>query len=202
MRAYILYKDKSVKGFRRLVNSGGGVYDKYRALAVSFLRYASGELDKNLAEYDKVLDLNSIRLENVFPKNYKWLISDATLKSDRAYLNSIESRITEFEGGKEDNLKLMVGVQFLKLVLLTKIVETYLSAAASLKSAGMEPKTGTLRLIDLGIGKSVFKYFDILQEFQNKSIDDWLNYKSDPATANYFFSSMKRILSVLTSNNE
>lgn len=200
MRAYILYKDKSVKGFRRLVNSGGAVFDKYRALAVSFLRYASGDMDKNLATYDQDLDINSVRLENIFPKTYKWLVSDVALKQSREYLDSIESRITEFEGGKEDNLKLMVGVQFLKLVLVSKLVETYLAAASSMKKAGLN--VSDLKLIDLGIGKSVLKYFDVLQEFDSKSVDDWLNYKSDPATANYFFSSMKRILSILTSNNE
>lgn len=200
MRAYVLYKDKSIKGFKKLITSGGSIFDKYRPLATSFIRYAGGDFDKNLAEYDAILDLNSIRLENIFPKSFKWMVSDVSLKNSRNYLLSVESRITEFEGGKEDNLKLLVGLLFLRFVLLTKIVETYLVTVSELKKGGVD--ISSITLADIGIGKSLLKYFSILNEFDSKSIDDWLTYKSDPATAKYFYSSMKRILSILSGSND
>lgn len=200
MRAYVLYKDKSIKGFKKLLNSGGSIFDKYRPLATSFIRYAGGDFDKNLAEYDALLDLNSIRLEDIFPKTYKWMVSDVSLKNIRNYLLSVESRITEFEGGKEDNLKILVGLLFLRFVLLTKIVETYLVTVSEMKKGGMDISNVTLQ--DIGIGKSLLKYFNILNDFDNKSVDDWIAYKSDPATAKYFYSSMKRILAILSGNNE
>ena len=199
MRAYILYKDKSVKEFKRLMTSGGQVFDKYRALATSFLRYAGGDLDKNLADYDAVFDLNSINLESVFPASYKWLVSNVSLKNLREYLESVEKRITEFDG-KEDNLKILVGMLFLRFVLLTKIIETYLSVVGEIAKSGYD--ISQLGLRDIGIGKSVLKYFDTLQDFDTKTVDDWLNYKVDAGTAKYFYSSMKRILSILVGNND
>lgn len=199
MRAYVYYKDKSVIGFKRLVNSGGGIFDKYRTLAVSFIKYAGNDLDKNLAVYDSILDINSIRLEDIFPKKYKWFVSDIALKGLREYLKSIEKRITEFEGGKEDNLKLMVGILFLRFVLLTKIVETYLTVASEMKKSGQD--ISNLTLNDVGIGKSLLKYFDVFHDYELKSVDDWLNGNIDTATAHYFYSSMKRIMSILTSTD-
>lgn len=194
MRSYILYKDKSVKGFKRLLNSGNSIFDKYRSLATSFIRYAGSDLDEKLSSYDADLNINSIMLENVFPTKYRWLVSNASLKNAREYLDSLENRITEFEG-KEDNLKILVGILFLKFVLITKVVEMYLEAATSLKRSGKD--VSNLSLETIGIGKSTLKYFDDFEELGNKKIDDWINYKVDEATAKYFYSSMKRILSVL-----
>lgn len=195
MRSYILYKDKSVKGFRRLVNSGNSIFDKYRSLATSFIRYAGSDLDTKLSSYNVDIDINSINLEAVFPTKYRWLVSNAALKNSREYLESLEDRITEFEGGKEDNMKILVGTLFIKLVLITKLVETYMEAAVSLKKSGKD--VSGLTLEDLGIGRSVLKYFDNFQDLSSKTLDDWLNYKADPVTAKYFYSSTKRILSVL-----
>ena len=195
MRSYILYKDKSVKGFKRLVNSGNSIFDKYRSLATSFIRYSGSDLDTKLSSYSSDIDINSINLESVFPTKYRWLVSNASLKNSREYLESLEDRITEFEGGKEDNLKILVGTLFIKFVLITKLVETYMEAAVSLKKSGKD--VSSLTLEDLGIGRSVLKYFDNFQDLSSKTLDEWLNYKADPVTAKYFYSSTKRILSVL-----
>lgn len=199
MRAFILYKTKSLLGFKRLVNTGGGVFDKYRSLAVSFIRYAGGDLDKNLAVYDVSLDLNSIELERVFPIKYKWMVGNQFLKAQKDYLNNLEKRIEDFKG-KDDNLKILVGVLFLRFVLLTKMVESYLAIASEMKKSGQD--ISNLEIRNIGIGNSLLKYFDILEEFDNKSIDDWVNCKIDSGTASYFYSSMKRVLSILTSSDE
>ena len=196
MRAYVLYKDKTVKSFKKLINAEGSIFDKYRVFAIHFLKYAQNELDRNLAEYDSILDFNTLDLESVFPKKYKWLISNIALKNHRSYLKNLESRITEFEN-KEDNLKLLVGIQFLRFLIVTKIVETYLSASCELKKSGAD--VSKLTLSDIGINKRIMKWLDIFQEFDNKTVDDWLNLTVDYATASYFYSSMKRILSILTS---
>lgn len=196
MRSYVLYKDKSVKGFKKLVNTGNGIFGKYRSMASSFIRYAGSDLDKKLSRYDSVLNLNSITLESVFPTKYRWLISNVSLKNSWHYLNSIEDRIQDFNSDElKENLKVMVGILFMKFVLITKVVETYLEAAATLKSAGHD--VSNLTLADIGIGKQVLKYFDDFEVLASKSIDDWLQYKMDPATARYFGSSMKRILSIM-----
>lgn len=200
MRAYVLYKDKSVKGFKRLMVSGGSsLFDKYKSMANSFIRYAGSDLDENLSSYDAVLDLNSINLEQVFPTEYRWLVSNQALKNSREYLETLETRITEFEGGKEDNLKMLVGVLFVRFVLVTKIVETYLAVATAMKKNGKD--VSNLKLVDVGIGKSVLKYFDGMEDLCSKTIDEWLNYDADVVVAKYFYSSMKRVLSVLLGND-
>lgn len=199
MRAYLIYKDKTVKGFKKLTNAGSGIFDKYRSKAVQFIRYASSDLDNNLAQYDDILDLNTINLEDIFPAKYKWLVRNIVLKQSSGYLKSIEDRIGEFKGSKEKNLKAMVGLQFLRFVLLTKIVETYLEIAANMKSQGIDVKK--LDLNDVGITKQILKYYDDLEILGDKSIDDWLNTNIDEAEANKFFSSMKRILTILMSRD-
>lgn len=197
MRAFLVYKDKTAKGFRKLTNSGSGIFDKYRTLAVSFLRYSISDLDTNLAEYDTELDLNSIKLESIFPVKYKWMVSDVALRQSRKYLETLETRITEFENGKEDNLKLLVGYLFLRYTLLVKLVETYMVSAYNIKKSG--GNITNLTMEEIGVTKRILKYFDGLQDLGNKSIDDWLNMKVDPTVAKHFYSSMKRILTILMS---
>lgn len=199
MKAYILYKDKTIRGFRGLINSGGGIFDKYRTLAVTFLRYASSDLDSKLAEYDNEIDLDSIRLEQVFPTKYRWFVSDVAFKSLRQYIKSIEERITEFQG-KEDNLKILVGILFLRFLLITKLVELYCSSLVNIKKSGGDI-TG-ISLEDIGITNQILKHYVLFQDLGEKSIDDWINMKIDPTAAKYFYSSMKRICKILLSMNE
>lgn len=194
MKAYLVYKDKSVLGFKKLMNTGGGVFGKSRSLAASFIRYAGSDLDKEIAQYSSVLDIDSIVLENVFPTKYKWLISNKSLKGSRDFLKSLENRITEFQG-KEDNLKILVGILFIKFVLITKITEAYLAAAYAYAQSGIDVSSFTLD--KMGIGKSTLKYFDELEAIGVKTLDEWLAYTPDPVECKYFYSSMRRILMVL-----
>lgn len=200
MKSYLLYKEKSVKVFKKLVSSSGNLFDKYRPMATSYIRYAGSDLDKNLVTYEEMIrsasgkDLSTINLEDIFPANYKWLIGEVSMRNSRDYILALESRLGEFQG-KEDNLKLLVGVYFIKFVLVTKIVETYLASLSSFVERGVDASDVTLNKI--GIGKSVLKYFDELEDLQSRTIDEWLNYKADPIECRYFYSSMKRILTIL-----
>lgn len=198
MKTYLLYKDRSVRSFKRLAG-GGQVFDKYRSLATSFIRYAGTDLDNNLALYGNTLDIQSIRLEDVFPAKYRWLVRDVELRNSKDYLENLEQRIQEFQG-KEDNLKILVGVLFIKFVLITKIVETYLSSAVSLKENGVD--ISKIDTGDIGIGNSTLKYFDELQTISGKTIDEWLSYTADSVEAKYFYSSMKRILTILIGDDK
>lgn len=200
MRAYLVYKDKSVKGFKHLINTGSGIFDKYRTLAVTFIRYTSTDLDTKLAEYDMELNLNGITLEQVFGNKYRWLVSDISFRTSRNYLKNIEERITEFEGGKEDNLKVLVGVLFLRFVIITKLVETYLGSLSAIKAAG--GNIDNVKLSDIGISKQIMKYFAVLEDLGDKTIDDWLQMNIDPSAAKHFYSSMKRIMTILMSVDE
>lgn len=199
MRAYVIYKDKSEKSFRKLINAGSGIFDSYRTLATKFIKYSGSDLDAKIAEYDKELEISSIKLEKVFPTKFRWLISDVSLRTSRNYLKSIEGRITEFQG-KEDNLKILVGILFIKFVLITKLVETYCTAAISLKKNGKD--VSNLTLEDIGIDNKMLKYFSDFEDLSSKSIDDWLKLNIDPVTSKHFYSSMKRMLKILMSTND
>lgn len=198
MKTYLLYKDRSARVFKRMA-VGGQVFDKYRSLASSFIRYAGSDLDSNLALYGNTIDIENLKLENVFPPTYRWMVRDIELRSSKDYLENLESRVLEFQG-KEENLKILVGVLFIKFVLITKLVETYLASVVSLKENGVDiSKVG---MEDIGIGKTTLKYFDELAEISSKTIDEWLNYKADPVESKYFFSAMKRILTILTGDDK
>lgn len=202
MRAYLMYKDKSAKGFKRLINAGSGVFGKYRTLAVSYLKYSTNELDSKFAEYDKVVDLNSIVLESVFPTKYKWLVSDKALRGYRDYLRSLEKRITEFENGKEDNLKLLVGILFIRYVILNRIIEVYLSATYEKRKDGSLAENTYLELGDVGISNQVMKYFMILKDFGDRSIDDWLSINIPDDVSKKFYSTMKRVMQLVVSEEK
>lgn len=202
MRAYLMYKDKSAKGFRRLINAGSGVFGKYRTMAVSYIKYSTTDLDVKFEEYDKVIDLNSVTLESVFPSKYRWLVSDKALRGYRDYLKSLEKRITEFENGKEDNLKLLVGVLFIRYVLLNRIVEVYLSALYERRKSGVLDDTKFLDLSDIGVTNQVMKYYVILKDFGDKSIDDWLSITVPDDVAKKFYSTMKRVMQIVMSEEK
>ena len=107
---------------------------------------------------------------------------------------------TYIQGSKEDNLKVLVGVLFIRFVILTKIVETYCATAVNLKRAGQD--VSNLSLEDIGINNQVLKYYLKFEDLGEKSIDDWLNLTIDHVAAKHFYSSMKRILKILMSTNE
>lgn len=197
-----MYKDKSAKGFKRLINAGSGVFGKYRTFAVSYLKYSMSDLDVKFAEYDKVVDLNSIVLENVFPTKYKWLVSDKALRGYRDYLRSLEKRITEFENGKEDNLKVLVGILFIRYVLLNRLVEVYLSATYEMRKSGALAENVFLDLGDVGISNQVMKYYMILKDFGDRSIDDWLKVTIPEDEAKRFYSTMKRVMQLVVAEEK
>lgn len=198
MRVYLLYKRKSLLAFRKLVAGGGGLFDVYRSYAIAYLKYLDKDFDDKIAYYGSIIpNLDAIQLEQVFPSEYKWMIKNDVLKAQIDYIENLNKRVTEFKGEKEPNLKLCVGVTFLRLVLISKIVDMYLATIAEMKSNGLDVNNVTLK--DLGVGKSILKYFDILETFDGKTIDDWKNCKIDKAVEGYFYSSMKRIMKIFTS---
>lgn len=202
MKAYLMYKDKSAKGFKRLINAGSGIFDKYRTMAVSYIKYSTSELDEKFMEYDKVLDLNSITLENVFPTKYKWLISDKALKGSRDYLRSLEKRITEFENGKEDNLKILVGTLFIKYVFLNRVMEVYLGALYEKRKEGAIDENTLLSINDIGITNQVMKYYTLLHDLGDYTIDDWLNLTITADVSKKFYSTMKRVMQIIMSEEK
>nr|DAP29931.1 MAG TPA: hypothetical protein [Bacteriophage sp.] len=164
---------------------------------MDFIKYAKNELDTELDTManNGGFELDSIVLEKVFPTKYKWFVRDVKLKALRSYLKEVESRIQEFQGGKEDNLRLLIGVHFLRFVLLTKLVTLYVSTYSEMKRVGLN--VDNLTISEIGIGQSILKYILSFEEFDNKTIDDWLNLVVDSNLMKYYFSTMKRIMSIL-----
>lgn len=197
MRGYLFYKDKTLLELRKFLTVGDSIFDKFRPQAVSFIKYAKSDLDSELElmAQNGNFSLESINLENVFPTKYKWFVKDVKLKSLRKYLHEVESRIGEFQGGKEDNLRLLVGIHFLRFLLLSKIVTLYVSTYSEMRRVGLDADKLTLN--DLGLGQSILKYINSFEEFDTKTIDDWLALSVDSSTMKYYFSTMKRIMTIL-----
>ena len=100
-------------------------------------------------------------MENVFPLSISGLLRNVKLKSLRKYLHEVEGRISEFQGGKEDNLRLLVGIHFLRFLLLSKIVTLYVSTYSEMRRVGLDAEKLTLN--DLGLGQSILKYINSLR---------------------------------------
>lgn len=197
LRGYLFYKDKTLIELRKFLTSGDSIFGKFRPQAMDFIKYAKDELDTELDTManNGGFELDSIVLEKVFPTKYKWFVRDVKLKALRSYLKEVESRIQEFQGGKEDNLRLLIGVHFLRFVLLTKLVTLYVSTYSEMKRVGLN--VDNLTISEIGIGQSILKYILSFEEFDNKTIDDWLNLVVDSNLMKYYFSTMKRIMSIL-----
>lgn len=197
MRGYLFYKDKTLIELRKFLTVGDSIFGKFRQQAVSFIKYAKSDLDSelDLMAQNGNFSLESINLENVFPTKYKWFVKDVKLKSLRKYLHEVEGRISEFQGGKEDNLRLLVGIHFLRFLLLSKIVTLYVSTYSEMRRVGLDAEKLTLN--DLGLGQSILKYINSFEEFDTKTIDDWLALSVDNSTMKYYFSTMKRIMTIL-----
>ena len=115
----------------------------------------------------------------------------------RTYLKEVEHRVGEFEGGKENNLRLLIGVHFLRFVLLTKIVLLYLDTYAEGVQTGFITDGSRYTLDNLGINRTILKYLDVFQEYDSKTIDDWLAMTVEDSKIKLFFSTMKRIMTIL-----
>ena len=89
----------------------------------------------------------------------------------------------------------MVGIHFLRFLLLSKIVTLYVSTYSEMRRVGLDADKLTLN--DLGLGQSILKYINSFEEFDTKTIDDWLALSVDSSTMKYYFSTMKRIMTIL-----
>nr|DAQ48212.1 MAG TPA: hypothetical protein [Bacteriophage sp.] len=199
MKGYLIYKEKTTKELKKLLSSGDAIFGKYRPQAIAFIKYLHSDFDNHVAFIEETsgINVNQIKLEQVFPKRYKWFVSDVALRGLRTYLKEVEHRVGEFEGGKENNLRLLIGVHFLRFVLLTKIVLLYLDTYAEGVQTGFITDGSRYTLDNLGINRTILKYLDVFQEYDSKTIDDWLAMTVEDSKIKLFFSTMKRIMTIL-----
>lgn len=195
MKSFLMYKEKNVKVFKRLVTSGGSLFDKYKNQAVGYIKYLNSDFDSNMALYkEKCPEIENVELERIFPSKFKWLVRDVELKAFTGFMKDLESRISEFEN-KENSLKVLVGVTFLRFLITCKLVDTYGGAASMLVSNGVLLED--IDMTALGLGSSVLKYFESFEELGSKTIDEWLEYSCDDVELKYFQTAMKRITAIL-----
>ena len=195
MKSFLMYKEKNVKVFKRLITSGGSLFDKYKNQAVGYIKYLNSDFDSNMALYkEKCAGIDSVELERVFPTKFKWMARDTELKAFTSFMKDLESRISEFET-KENALKVLVGVSFLRFLITCKLVDTFGGAASMLVSNGVALED--IDMTSLGLGNSVLKYFNDLEELGSKTIDEWLEYSCDDVELKYFQTAMKRITAIL-----
>lgn len=193
MQSYKTYVKNSVEGFRRLANTDSQIFDRYKSLAIPYLKeYKSSYKDR----IDKYKDMGISRIETVFPAKYKWLVSDVNLEALSEVLDNLEDNITDFEG-KEDNLKVYVGILFLRFVIVNTMVETLFEAYEVMLEDDTDTNSTVRKVRDSVFSKRLMKYLDPLEDLCSKTRDEWLNCEIDSSTARYFYSTAKRVLSIL-----
>ena len=183
--SYRRYLKSSIRGFKRLSSVDNKILDKYRSLAISYLQDFNSSYGDKLNEYDEVI---STKLDRILPAQYRWLLSNTNLDALSDVLDNLEDNITDFEN-KEDNLKVYVGFLFLRFVLTNYILDFYVSVYMNNMSENEDPNKI--------LSKRVLKYLDPMEELSKKTRDEWVNVNLDSSTAKYFYTSMKRILSII-----
>lgn len=183
--SYRRYLKSSIRGFKRLSSVDNKIFDKYRSLAISYLQDFNSSYGDKLNEYDEVI---STKLDRILPTQYRWLLSNTNLDALSDVLDNLEDNITDFEN-KEDNLKVYVGFLFLRFVLTNYILDFYVSVYMNNMSENEDPNKI--------LSKRVLKYLDPMEELSKKTRDEWVNVNLDSSTAKYFYTSMKRILSII-----
>lgn len=183
--SYRRYLKSSIRGFKRLSSVDNKIFDKYRSLAISYLQDFNSSYGDKLNEYDEVI---STRLDRILPTQYRWLLSNTNLDALSDVLDNLEDNITDFEN-KEDNLKVYVGFLFLRFVLTNYILDFYVSVYMNSISENEDPNKI--------LSKKVLRYLDPIEELSKKTRDEWVNVDIDSSTAKYFYTSMKRILSII-----
>lgn len=183
--SYRRYLKSSIRGFKRLSSVDNKIFDKYRSLAISYLQDFNSSYGDKLNEYDEVI---STKLDRILPTQYRWLLSNTNLDALSDVLDNLEDNITDFEN-KEDNLKVYVGFLFLRFVLTNYILDFYVSVYMNNMSENEDPNKI--------LSKRILKYLDPMEELSKKTRDEWVNVNLDSSTAKYFYTSMKRILSII-----
>lgn len=183
--SYRRYLKSSIRGFKRLSSVDNKIFDKYRSLAISYLQDFNSSYGDKLNEYDEVI---STKLDRILPTQYRWLLSNTNLDALSDVLDNLEDNITDFEN-KEDNLKVYVGFLFLRFVLTNYILDFYVSVYMNNMSENEDPNKI--------LSKKVLRYLDPIEELSKKTRDEWVNVDIDSSTAKYFYTSMKRILSII-----
>jgi hypothetical protein len=195
MKDFLYFKDKMYLSYKSFVSSGVD-FEKYRPNALEFIKYMGSDFDNNMKLYSSVIDMDSIQLENIIDAKYKFMFKGPELRNVVEFIQEVHKRLEDFKG-KETNLKVMLGFYLIYFVIITKLVETYLSAVSTYNVDSSTDITTAYKLKDLGIDTTVLKYYVNFEDLRTKTIDEWLKVKIEPIEERFIGSAIKRILMIL-----
>jgi hypothetical protein len=154
------------------------------------VNFAQKDFPARLQEYGKTINVNSIVLENVVDAKYKFLLKGIELREALKFVQELVSRMDEFKG-KDNSLIVVVGFYALYYSIILKLVDVYLGAVAAFNAAG---STNTYSLNDVGIDESILRYYRLMENIREKTVDEWIAIDCTDVEERYISSATKRIL--------
>lgn len=192
MKDFRYFEKIMTRNFKKIVTSGIDL-GKYELNLKKFIRYVDEDFQTQLDLYKDVIDIDNIVLERIINAKYKFLLKGQDLRDAASFIENLVSRLDEFKGN-ENTLKVLIGFYSLYYLIIVKLVDIYLGAMVSYEMSG----TGTvnLDLNALGVDGSVLKYYTLIEDIREKSIDEWLNVTYTDAEERYISSAIKRIMMI------
>lgn len=189
LKDFLYFNEYMSKEFLKILQSSVdlNLFEKH---VRSMVNFAQKDFPARLQEYGKTINVNSIVLENVVDAKYKFLLKGIELREALKFVQELVSRMDEFKG-KDNSLIVVVGFYALYYSIILKLVDVYLGAVAAFNAAG---STNTYSLNDVGIDESILRYYRLMENIREKTVDEWIAIDCTDVEERYISSATKRIL--------
>lgn len=203
MKGFFKYKRFAAKEFKRMVVSGGDLFEPYKPLAMSFLNYADttlvDKIDEGITAYPVIA---TFELSSVVPSAYKHMFTYKSFQSKIDTLQYARSNISMFDG-KEDILRVFLAVNFIEFVLTCKLVEFYVTGTAEYNRFN-NYSDYKVNFKEIGMGIRTFKYLDVFKTYDSMSVDEWVTKLSniEPSRVKMITLTTKRVLNIILGSSQ
>jgi hypothetical protein len=176
--------------FKKIVNSGVDL-DKCKPNIKAFINYVTGDFETQMNLYKGVINVDSIKLENLVSTKYLHLVRGTYLRDTTSFVEEIVKRVDEFKGN-EPALRVMIEFYALYFVIVVKLVDVYLGSISAFSVT--DPNYMNYKFDDIGIDDSVLRYYKLIEDIKQKTINEWKVAKISDTEERYLSSAIKRIL--------
>lgn len=203
MKGFFKYKRFASKEFKRMLASGGGLFEPYKPLAMSFLNYVDttlvDKIDEGITAYPVIA---TYELSSVVPSAYNHMFTYKSFQSKIDTLQYARSNISMFDG-KEDILRVFLAVNFLEFVLTCKLVEFYVTGTAEYNRFN-NYSVYKVNFKEIGMGIRTFKYLDVFKTYDSMSVDEWVTKLSniEPSKVKMITLTTKRVLNIILGSSQ
>jgi hypothetical protein len=190
MKEFLVFNDKMLIDMKKVLTSGAEI-EKFKKNLTALLKYVDGDFKTQIDLYKGVIDVDSIVLENQIPAKYRFLVRNIDLKATYDFMREFCSRLGDFKANP-NACEVCIGFYTLYYATVVKLVDIYLGAC----SAYNVSTTGAAipDMNDIGIDNSILRYYSLMEDLRQKTVDEWIALNIPDDEARYISSAIKRIM--------